>query len=207
MRLLRSSLLLVLAAPAFAATAPEIAVPGPLCISLVGSNAGVPAAAYGQFTITARDLANQPIPGAVIVVDFGECLDVTICADQLDPAASVDCAHKTVTKVAGADGRVEFIVLGGSNGAGNASTLLNGGRLYVNGRLYGSPSVSAYDLDGSGGVGASDLSAWLTDFGSGQNYGRSDYDCSGGIGASDLGLWLTAFASTTMAQSCTSQCP
>ena len=48
--------------------------------------------------------------------------------------------------------------------------------------LIGSPTVAAYDLDGASGVGANDLSAWLTDFGSGQPYGRSDFDCSGGVG-------------------------
>ena len=77
----------------------------------------------------------------------------------------------------------------------------------MNGTLTEFPTVSAYDLDGSGGVGANDPSAWLGDFGDGRPFGRSDYDCSQSIGANDLSLWLAAFASGTMGESCVSHCP
>ena len=100
-----------------------------------------------------------------------------------------------------------FVVLGGSNGGGNASTLLGGGKIFANGTLLQTPTVSAFDLDNAGGVGANDLSAWLTDFGSGNPYGRSDYDCSGGIGANDLSLWLGEFGNGTSASSCAASCP
>ena len=73
--------------------------------------------------------------------------------------------------------------------------------------LIGSPSISAFDLDGGGGVGANDLSIWLTDFGSGNAYGRSDYDCSGDVGANDLSSWLTVFGSAGSAESCAGVCP
>ena len=201
-------ILLALLTPALTSASPPSPANDttPLCISLVGANGATPAPA-GQFTVVCRDLANNPMPGAVVVIDLSACPDLEICADQMDPAATVDCAHKTVSKLTAADGSVHFTLLGGSNGAGNASTLLSGGRIYKNGTLIQAPTVSAFDLDGSAGVGAGDLSAWLTDFGSGLPFGRSDYDCSGNVGASDLGLWLTAFASTTMAQSCVSSCP
>jgi len=179
----------------------------PSCISLVGSNGGVPALAAGQFQVVYRDLANNPIANGAIVIDLSGAPDLNICADQLDADATVDCVHRTVTKHTAADGSVRFTILGGSNGAGNAVTLLNGGKIFANGTLIQSPTVSAFDLDGAAGVGANDLSAWLTDFGSGLNYGRSDFDCSGNLGANDLSFWLTAFGSGTMAQSCTSQCP
>ena len=218
MRWLRSLLLLLtFASPSLAlatspglravTASPRIGVQPPLCISLVGSAGGVPASASGEFVIVALDQANHPIPGAVVTVDLSGCLDLSICADQLDPAATVDCAAKTVRKVAAADGSVRFTLLGGSNGAGNASTLLGGGRVFVNGLLYWSPTVSVYDLDGSGGLGANDLSAWLGDYGSGLPFGRSDYDCSDSLGANDLSLWLAAFGSGAMSQSCVSQCP
>jgi len=178
----------------------------PACITLVGANGATPAA-VGQFTVTVRDLANNPVPGAAVAVGISDCLDLHICADQLDPTATVNCAAGLVTKIADGAGTVQFTVLGGSNGGGNATTLLNGGQIFANGTLIGRPTVSAFDLDGQGGVGANDLSAWLTDFGSGQNYGRSDYDCSNNIGANDLSLWLTAFGSGTMTSSCASSCP
>jgi len=178
----------------------------PTCISLVGSIAGTPDAA-GQFTIIVRDLANNPLNGASVVIDLSGCLDLSICNDQLDANALVNCGAKTTRKFTNALGSVTFIVLGGSNGGGNASTLLGGGKIFANGTLIQNPTVSAFDLDGTGGVGANDLSAWLGDFGSGNNFGRSDYDCSGNIGANDLSLWLGEFGAGTSATSCAVACP
>lgn len=179
----------------------------PACISLVGSTAGVPASAIGSFTVIVRDFGNNPWPGASVSIDISNAFDLFICADQLDPAAIVNCGAKSVRKFTAADGSAHFTVLGGSNGAGTSHTLVNNGRIFANGVLIGAPTVSAYDLDGSNGLGANDLSAWLGDFASGQNYGRSDYDCSGRIGANDLSLWLDAFGSSAMSESCASQCP
>jgi hypothetical protein len=179
----------------------------PACISLVGSNAGAPAHGAGAFGVIVRDLANNPVAGANVVIDLAFASDLHLCADQMDPDVTVDCIAKTVRKLTAADGSAHFTVLGGSNGAGNASTLLQGGRVYANGTLIGAPTVSAFDLDGSSGVGANDFSAWLTDFSTGQNYGRSDYDCDGHLGANDLSLWLIVFGSGTMSTSCAASCP
>ena len=202
-------LLLGLAAPslALAGIPPINNSTVPSCITLVGSNGGVPATAAGGFTIIVRDLANNPVAGASVVIDLSNRDDLSICADQLDPAVTVNCAAKTVRKFTAVDGSVHFTMLGGSNGGGNATTLLNGGRIFANGVLLGTPTVSAFDLDGSGGVGAGDFSAWLGDFFTGNPYGRSDYDCSGTVGANDLSLWLGAFGSGAMVQSCASRCP
>jgi len=178
----------------------------PLCISLVGAT-GTTAAPAGAFVVICRDLANNPQPGVNVVIDLSGCPDLFICADQLDPAATVNCVNKTVSKITGADGSAHFNVLGGSTGGGNAVTLLNGGRIYKNGVLIQSPTVSAFDLDGAGGVGANDMSAWLGDFIITLPFGRSDYDCSGSVGANDLSIWLGAFGSQTMAESCASHCP
>jgi hypothetical protein len=178
----------------------------PACVTLVGAFGSVPAADAGQFTVIVRDCANNPVSGAVVVIDLSACADLHLCADQLDPSATVDCAQKRVTKIAAADGSVSFTLLGGSNGPGNASTLLGGGRIYANGTLIRSPTVAAFDLDGVGLFGAADLSAWLTDFGSGLPYGRSDYDCDGAVGAGDLSVWLTVFSAGSF-RSCTSKCP
>jgi hypothetical protein len=176
-------------------------------VSLVGSSGGAPALAFGQFTMVIRDIHGIAIPGAMVVVDIKNCLDLALCSDQHDANVTVDCALGRVSKAAGADGSVSFTLLGHSNGSGNASTLLGGGRIYANGTLIQSPTVSAFDLDGGAGVGANDLSAWLTDFGTGQPFGRSDYDCSGTVGANDLSMWLTAFGAGTMPESCGASCP
>ena len=210
--LVRKATLLTVAGMLIAASAAMAGVPSaaqstvPACITLVGSLAGVPDAA-GTFTVTVHDLANNPINGASVVCDFSGCTDIAICNDQLDANATVNCGAKTTRKFTDALGNVTFTILGGSNGGGNATTLLNGGKVFANGVLLKNPTVSAFDLDGAGGVGANDLSAWLGDFGSGQNFGRSDYDCSGGIGANDLSLWLGNFGAGTSASSCAVACP
>jgi len=205
--LLSAAGMLLIASAAMAGVPSAANSTTPACITLVGSLAGVPDAAAGQFTVTVRDLANNPLNGASVVCDFSGCLDIAICNDQLDANATVNCGAKTTRKFTDALGHVTFTILGGSNGAGNASTLLNGGKIFANGTLIQQPTVAAYDLDGGSGVGANDLSAWLTDFGTGNPYGRSDYDCSGGIGANDLSFWLTEFGAGTSSASCTVACP
>src|SRR5262245_11313035 len=90
----------VLAAPALSEPIPPNSTT-PSCISLVGSNGGVPAA-VGTFTVVVRDLANNPVANAAVVIDLGPCVDLHVCADQLDPAATVNC--KTVRKFTAADG-------------------------------------------------------------------------------------------------------
>ena len=179
-------------------------VPG--CVPVVGSLLGTVDPA-GAITITVRDLANNPLNGASVVIDFSGTADVAICSDQLDAGALVNCAAKTTRKFTNALGQVSFTVIGGSNGSGNASSLMNAGRIYANGVLIGSPTVSAYDLDGANGVAINDLSAWLTDFGSGIQYGRSDYDCSGSVSINDLSLWLTLFGNSASQESCVIACP
>ena len=161
----------------------------------------------GLFIVVVRDLANNPLNGASVVIDFSNCDDVIICEDQFDVDALVNCAAKTVRKFTDITGSVQFNIIGGSTGAGAASSFLNHGRIYANGTLIGSPSVAVYDLDNASGVGANDLSAWFTDFGTGNSYGRSDYDGSGSVGANDLSLWFTVFGSGASSSSCASSCP
>ena len=180
----------------------------PACIVLAGSLAGTPDD-VGLFIVTVRDLANNPLSGASVVVDFSGCTDIAICSDQLDLNVVVNCAAKTVRGFTCATGRVRFGILGGSNGSGNATTLLGGAKIYANGTLIASPTAAVFDLDGANGVGINDLSVWLTDFGTFGNpaFGRSDYDCSGSVGINDLSVWLTEFGNGSSAASCAVGCP
>lgn len=178
-------------------------VPG--CITLVGSNTGVVDSVGGKFCVTVRDLANNPLNGSSVAIDISGRADLRFCNDQLNANYIQNCAAGTVRAFTNATGVVCFTLLGSSQGA--AVTLGGGGRIYADGVLIGTPGVSAYDLDGAGGVGANDLSKWLVDFGSGTAYGRSDYDCSGAIGANDLSKWLVDFGSGASATSCVGVCP
>jgi hypothetical protein len=213
---------LLTAAGLLAATAAMAGVPSaansttPSLISLMGSTAGVgdpivfapPATAATQptFTVIVRDLANNPLSGASVVVDLSGCSELALCDDQLDANALVTCVSKTTRKFTDGLGAVTFTVLGGGNG-NPAATLLGGGKIFANGTLIASPTVCAYDLDGSLGAGAGDLSKFLGDFASAINYGRSDFDGSGTLGAGDLSRWLTVFALAGSQSSCATACP
>ena len=179
----------------------------PRIIRVVGAAGEIGDAAAGMFTVVARTLANNPINGASIVVDFSGCPDVVVCGNQLDPGALVDCGRKSVRKWTDLTGAVSFTILGGSTGAGTASTLGGAGKVFANGTLIGTPSVAVFDLDGAAGVGTGDLSVWLGDFASGTVWSRSNYDGDGALGAGDLALWLDEFASGASAQSCAATCP
>ena len=215
MRSLISVLALLLAMPGlgFAQSCPQNPAIGnstvPACFSLVGAAGGLPAHAFGRFQVVARDAGNYPCSGATVTVDLSGCPDLHLCADQLNPAVVVNCGPKTATSLTAADGTVNFTLLGGSNGTGNAISLLGAGKIYLNGTLIGSPTVSAFDLDGVNGVGINDLSVWLTDFGTFGNpaFGRSDFDCSGTVGINDFSVWLTAYGRGDQIQSCAATCP
>ena len=169
----------------------------PTCVRLVASDGAQAARAFGEFEVVVRDLANNPVPGAVIRVDFSVIPELHIAADQHDPDAIVDCGGKSVSKIADVNGRAVFCIVGSNIPGAAAVTLLGGCRIFANGILGAFPTAIAFDLDGMGGVDGGDLSVFLTDFFSGQSFGRSDYDCDGNLGGGDLSYWLAAFGSGT----------
>jgi len=148
----------------------------PTIIRLVGSAGGVADAAAGSFTVVVRDLANNPVPGASVVVDFSGCPDVTICPDQLDPDPGelVNLTAKTLRKSPAGMGRPRSRSWEGVSGAGTPWSFSRGAvvskqqapsgdvKIYGNGALIGWPNFAIYDLDGSRSLGPADLSVWLT---------------------------------------------
>jgi len=179
----------------------------PTFVRLVGSSARAHDAPAGSFMVVVRNIANNPKPGATVIVDLSQCPDAVVCADQLDPNAVVNCAAKSVTKFADAFGQASFTLLGGSTGAGHASTTAAAVRIFANGVILRVAGFAAFDLDGSGGVGAGDLSVWLGDFGSMTPYERSDFDGSGDITANDLSQWLGEYGAGRSTESCGASCP
>lgn len=178
----------------------------PANIALMGSLSGVPGP-QGTFEVIIRDLANNPVGGAKVVVDLSGAWDLFVCAAPLDPEATVDCVHARVSKHTDLTGRVRFTLVGGSIGSTPSHSPHNYGAIYWEGQLIARPTVAAYDLDGAGGVGANDLAIWLEDFGSQQDIERGDYDGSGALGANDLSLWLQTYGSLTNLESCATHCP
>ena len=179
----------------------------PAGIAVVGSSLGVSDSVAGKFSVVVRDLANNPLNGSSVVIDFSADADIKICNPQLNPSYTLNCPARTVRKFTDASGTAGFTIVGGGTGLAPSVIAGSGSKIYADGVLLGNRTVAAYDIDGIGGVGTGDLSAWLTDFGSGFAYGRSDYDFSGGIGTGDLSLWLTVFGAAASSASCTATCP
>ena len=161
-------------------------------------------------TISVRDLGNNPLNNASVVIDLGNVTDLQLCADQQDLDALVNCTAKTIRKFTDVTGIVHFTVLGGGKGAVPA-TGLAGGRIYVNGILISSPTVATCDLNGINGIDAFDKAILLSDINAfpGQARGRSDENGDNAVNAFDVAVWLTHFNAPTHVASCGSlgTCP
>ena len=172
----------------------------PSFIALMGHDGSGNTDPRGEFLVVFRDIANNPIPNAVIRVEL-TVSDVVLCADQQAGLTGHGASYvEGLTDQAGM-----FTVSLRGAGAGAAQQILSGprgGQIFGNGQLLANIEVVAYDLDGTGGVGANDLSLWLQDFGLGQDFLRGDYDGDGSMGANDLSFWLTLFGGGASAASC-----
>jgi len=201
---------LLAASAAFASVPSPANSTTPPCVRLVGNSGGVMDPA-GTFTVTVRDLANLPINNSLVVVDFSSCSGLTICTTA-SAGVTVDCGTQTARAFTGVGGTVTMTLGGHANNSGGnvpPYASYNDGKIFADGVLLSSPSVSTFDHDGSG-MGPADLSAWLGDFFGGNNPSRSDYDCTGSpLGPSDLSTWLTVFfagGSTTNCPASGAQC-
>lgn len=186
---------------------PDVALPS--SITLVGHVSGSPDAG-GRFEILVRDHALQPIAGSIVVLDFGNVADLHLSTAVVQPGSIVDCPTRTIRSVTDANGRASFTIVGAAL-VGQpqclAATCPGKVRVYTDGIYVGEIDVSAFDLDGVGGVSGADLAAWLGDFGSALDPRRSDYDGNGNLGGADLSLWLTRFGSELSQQSGGTYCP
>jgi hypothetical protein len=210
LRSLSLGLLFLTCVSAGAAASPRVYPPNctiPSFVRVVGTSNGVPDRAAGEFLIVIRDIVNTPTSGALVVIDLSGTPDVVLCSDQLDANEVMNCATHTVAKSTDALGEARFTLLGSSTGTNDVPSPGWPARIYANGVLVRDLSVSAFDLDGSQGVGGGDLSVWLTDFGSGAPHPRSDYDGSGDVSAGDLSEWLTEFGASASSESCHAACP
>ena len=178
----------------------------PTHIHVVGRYGTQPDTAAGRFVVVARDLANNPIPGSSIVVDFSANPDVRLSSDPLDPSLTVNCAQHTVRAYTNVRGEAFFTIVGAGTLTPQGSTFATT-RIFQDGMLLGTVPTSVYDLDATGGLGANDLSMWMSDFGGGTNPLRGDYDASGFVGANDLSVWLNTFGQAASSQSAPLGCP
>jgi hypothetical protein len=181
----------------------------PTFIRLVGQVSSVADTAGGKFTITVRDIANNTITGSNVVVDLSGCVttDIKLANNHFNPNYTLNCTNKTVSAFTNNAGVVAFTLLGNSF-ATALHTGLGCARIYADGVLLSSPTVSTFDLDGAGGVAIGDLSVFLGDLGAGIPYReRSDYDASSTVAIGDLSVWLGRLGSGKSSGPTTVACP
>ena len=101
-----------------------------------------------------------------------ECPDCRVDA-SVSPGATraAQCPSVSPGYTGSISGLVRFAVMGGSTGhVGTPGPSC--AWVVADGVLLGGVPIAIYDLDGRGGLGAGDLSLWLSDFGTGQYIGR-----------------------------------
>lgn len=155
-------------------------------------------------TFTVRDLANNPISGSSVSIDFNGCNQSKICDSQIYQGM-VTTAGPVVRNLSDALGVVRLVVTGGYTASSPATAdARNCASIYADGVLLGTLDVGAYDLNGGGGVDGADLSLWGADlFAPGApNPSRSDYDGSGVVDGADLSLFVQALFNPSGLSSC-----
>jgi hypothetical protein len=176
----------------------------PAGIYLVGSKAGVPDPA-GLFSVTVRDLANNPMPNLQVEIDFANTPDLSPASVQLYPGLTVKCgATTTVSRLTDANGVASFIIMGSARNLYSVPGTV-GGQVVVRaaGTTLATVIGAAFDLDGANGVNGDDVAIWLCDFGGSQNFGRDDYDFTGGVGATDISRLFLEISSGNSTESAT----
>lgn len=155
-------------------------------------------------TFTVRDLANNPISGSSVFIDFNGCNGSRVCDSQIYQGM-VTTPGPVVRGLSNALGVVSLVVTGGYNGSVPAAAdARNCASIYADGVLLGTLDVGAYDLNGGGGVDGTDLSLWAADaFDIGApNASRSDYDGSGIVDGADLSELAVSLFEVSGTSSC-----
>jgi len=155
-------LALALAAPVSAAVPSAANSTVPLCLQMcpLGDL---------NYTVVVRDIANNPVGGSTVVLDFSSCPAVHLCPPP----------NPTTTQVTNALGVATFAVRGG----GGCTGLV---RVFADGILIspaaGGVSVASPDQDGSLFVNGADQALLLT---KGSSDATADLNCDGTHDAAD----------------------
>ena len=163
-----------------------------LCLALSGAPlaTGVPSAANSTFppclvacpmgdihvVVIVRDLANNPLNGASVVLEFSGCPAAHLCDPQPNDPYATDPVARRVRMFTDATGKADFpLRVGGLCGAGTVM-------LFANGVLMASYGLASPDQDGDGFTANLVMPNDATLFAAklGKVDPTADFDCSGG---------------------------
>lgn len=175
---IRASLAALLLLIAIASTV-AAGVPSPVNSTTPNCIAACP---YGDMntTIVVRDLANLPIAGSTVVIDFSSCSGAFLCQFP-PPPYNQNLANRTVSKVTDATGTVTFpLHVGGTCGAGLV-------RIFADGVLLKQTALASPDQTGNGMVVCFAIDTDCTVFGGkvGGSDPTADFDCDGDVDEDD----------------------
>ncbi len=126
------------------------------------------------FSVVVRDIANNPVAGSSVVLDFSSCPGAYLCTIGGEPDAIVDLPSRTVRGITNVSGNATLHAhVGGTGPAGSV-------RVFADGVLLQSYALASPDQDGDGFVvsiiGPDDaiFAAKL-----GTTNPTADFDCSG----------------------------
>ena len=149
----------------------------------------------GQFQILVRDGNGAPVSGAVVSIDFSECLpSVVLCSDS--PGSTVDCGAHVVTEVANDVGEATFTIVGAAQGfriPTRSGPALGCGRVRADGVDIGRVLVAVFDLNGAetaNGMEVTDLRYWISTFGTGYYLQILDLNANGLVDIADFSSML-----------------
>jgi hypothetical protein len=158
-----------------------------------GASAAVPSAARSKvdpclricpagdmnFHVVVHDAANNPKPGAAVVIDLCQCPGVALCALTGGEAYSISGC--TVSTTANAAGAADFLIRAGGTCASGVHVLADGVMLAIN-----VPAVSP-DQNGDLVVDGTDQAILAAKIG-GPFDRTGDLNCSGTLDASDQNI-------------------
>ena len=128
-----------------------------------------------HFVVIVRDLANNPIAGGSVVLDFSGCPNAYLCPQRPNDPYVLDPATRSLRMLTDATGKVDFPArVGGVGPAGSVKVFANG--VFLNSYALASP-----DQNGNGvAVGIIDVDPALFAAKLGSLDPTADFDCSGG---------------------------
>ncbi len=209
--------LLALPLAAGAGPAPAIISPGNITLSdthlnLVGvwSWASDPwnaadTLAYGaRLTVTVRDIANNPVAGVPVMIDFSGCPGLRISGTQSYHGEISGCAMPWVLNYTGLQGRVSLVVVGSLQR--RVDQAQGCARVYADNYYVGAISVGVYDQNDAGGMSLADIGLFWSDLGSGTYHARSDLDGNGELTLADVAYAWNADTNLPFNVSATTVC-